>query len=61
MDVPKESGVTKNVDCGLFVQDNIQHGDEAIVLMEGFGTLSTGDTPINLSWCDESGIQVTYG
>ena len=57
-DVPKESGVTKNVDCGLVFQENVRRGGGAVVLMEGFGDLTIGDTPVSLSWCGKGFFQL---
>ena len=57
-DVPKESGVTEDVDCAMIVQKNVRQGDGAVVIMENFGAPSIGDTPVSLSRCGEGGFQV---
>ena len=58
MYVPKKSGVSEDIYCVRIVQNNLRRGDGAVVLLKSFVTLVTGDTPVILSLCGWSGLQV---
>ena len=51
MDIPKESVVAEDIDCGIIVQNNVRRGDGAFMLMESFSAPYIGDTLFILIPC----------